>query len=126
MATTRGGDTQRLVQGIQAGMRSPGRNGVGSNDFGGFAAFMGLPNLAGGANRNGQYGGMQGIMQRMAAQNGQKPPGTGGNGAGTNGNDPSKPPEDPLLKAGFTPWYVDWLRSSGQTGTWAKPPGLLG
>lgn len=48
-----------------------------------------------------------------------------------NGNDPNLTDEEKkraeLIKAGMTPWYVDWLQTSGNFGgVPPKTPGLLG
>lgn len=72
---------------IMSGYKQPGRNGVGWGGIGPAMAFMGLPNMAGGSHRNGQYGGLHGILAAFLANGGlgNGPPNGSGNGNG-NGN----------------------------------------
>lgn len=95
----------------------------GGGSIPGIMAFMGVPNLAGGPQRRGQYGGTQGIMQNFYGAGGG-----GGNKPGTGGNDPSVDPNDPdakMLKVGLPQWWVDWLHTSGQYGGVPPQGGLL-
>lgn len=135
MTMPRGSDSKQLMNSIEAGWRSaPGRNGVGYDPMGAVMGFMGVPNLAGGAFRNGQYGGTQGILQRFYGPGGPghrpKPdkPGTGGNDPGTGGDGTGTGNQDDqnMIKAGLPPWWVDWLHTNGEHGGWMQPPGLLG
>lgn len=117
--TKNAGGFQNLIKQVQWGADTGGPMGA-------MAAFMGVPWMHRGGG-GGQPWQTFNPMSRQITPGGFKDMNNyGSRKPGGDQNDPSKPPEDPLLKAGFTPWYVDWLRSSGQTGTWARPPGLLG
>lgn len=112
-----------IMRRVNRGYNSPGRNGTIGNPMGAIMGFMGAPNLAGGPQRRGQYGGMQGIMNNFYGAGG------GGNKPGTGGNDPAVDPNDPdaeMKKVGLPSWWIDWLHTNGQYGVWNKPPGLLG
>jgi hypothetical protein len=87
--------------------------------------FMGVPNLA----ARQHYGiGMGPGGQPMApygqplGQPQQKPPGTGGDDPPLTDDDKQR---QDMIKAGMTPWYVDWLQTNGRYGQWKQPPGLL-
>jgi hypothetical protein len=106
--------TQQLNQGYNAG-----------GPMGAMAAFMGIPNLAAGRRIGGMSDVPAGSFRWPTDYPGSpsnlagKPPSTGGDGPSVDPNNP----DGPMLKAGLPPWYVDWLRTSGQYGVWNQPPG---
>ena len=89
---------------MSAYRNSSGRNGVGTDPMAAFAAFAGLPNLAG----RSQYG--HGPSQAAAL------PMMGGGG---------KKPEDKDPLAGYPQWYKDWWHAQGQYGGVPPVQGIL-
>jgi hypothetical protein len=122
MAGSPGFDSKLLKKRLQFGIDSGG--GMGA-----MMAFMGLPwNQKSGGQwntydpRNGSSYPM-GTNPMGSYNNKPAGPSTGGDGPPLDDEEQKK--ED-LVKAGLAPWYVDWLNTSGQYGSWKKPPGLLG
>lgn len=115
-------DTKALTNRVQYGLTNGGPMGA-------IMGFMGLPYLSRGAGGDqggsGSGGGFQkmwpgGIDPRMASA---QPPTTGGDDPGAGGG--TDPNTQAMLKAGLPPWWVDWLRTSGQYGGMPPAGGLL-
>ena len=133
----RRGETGAQIMGRVDAAYNGNRFTRGGSGLPSIMAFMGMPNLAGGPNRNGQYGGavypmgggFGGGIGGIAAMG--RGGGGGGNGGGGNKTDPNAP-VDPAtlgdlgkLKNAFPQWYIDWFNEQGKYGGVPQVSGLL-
>lgn len=119
MATNRSGNTKQFASQLEYGLNA------GGDPMGAIMAFMGRPFQQ---KQGGQWMTVNPLTQSTyqtgttnpAAAAATKPP----------VDDPTLTDEEKrrreMIKAGLPPFYVDWLRTSGQYGGVPPTPGLLG